>query len=68
MVSNPDFVDPTQPTGRFNIVKLKSEALIRMSELAWFTIRVTTVNVILSEAKNLSRRWHPRGDSSLRSE
>jgi 16S rRNA (guanine527-N7)-methyltransferase len=32
MVINPDFVDPTQPTGRFNIVKLKSEALIRMSE------------------------------------
>jgi len=29
---------------------------------------MAAVHVILSEAKNLSRRRHPRGDSSLRSE
>ena len=33
-----------------------------------FKIRVTIAHVILSEAKNLSRKRHPRGDSSLRSE
>jgi len=36
--------------------------------MGMFKIRVTIAHVILSEAKNLSRKQHPRGDSSLRSE